>query len=99
MSLLKIVDLSFCESQLPSHSKVQGGWSISVSSPGGRSSWSASADSAHSSGYFTDFYFDRSTGAYGYVVGAFVAGSVAGAVAGALSDGSTFASSFSRAGT
>lgn len=99
MSQLKIVDLSFCESQLPSNSEVQGGRGISVSSPTGRSSWSASADSAHDAGYSTGYFFDRSSGAFGYYVGAFVAGAVAGAAAGALADGGTFASSYSGAGT
>ncbi|MBD2740554.1 hypothetical protein [Coleofasciculus sp. FACHB-1120] len=99
MSQLKIDDLSFCENQLSSNSEVQGGRGITVSSPSGRSSWSASADSAHSAGYFTDSFFDKSTGNFGYVIGAGYSASVSGAAAGALADGSTYASSFAGAGT
>ncbi|HBE16238.1 MAG TPA: hypothetical protein DDW51_01140 [Cyanobacteria bacterium UBA11367] len=94
MSELRILDLDFCESR--ENRKVEGGYGISVSSPTG--SWSAGASSAHQSGYFTGFFFDRSTGDFGYAIGGFVAGSVAGAVAGALSDGSTYSGTFTSAG-
>lgn len=98
MSQLKILDLEFYENQLAKNSEVQGGFSsgISISSP--RGSWSAGASSAHQSGYFTGFFFDRSTGDFGYAIGGYVAGSVAGAAAGALSDGSTYSGTFTSAG-
>ena len=98
MSQLKIVDLNFCEAALDD-SEVQGGLGISVSSPTGKSSWSVSADSAHSAGYFTTFFFDKSSGDFGFIVAGGVAGAVAGAAAGALADGSTYANAFSVSGT
>ncbi len=96
MSELSILDLDFCESQDNRNSEVEGGNGITISSPTG--SWSAGASSAHQASYFTGFFFDRSTGNFGYAIGGFVAGSVAGAAAGALSDGSTYAGTFTSAG-
>jgi len=96
MCQLTIVDLNFCESELSSNSEVQGGASISVTSPTG--SWSASANDAHSSGYYTAYFFDKSTGDYGYVVAATDNSSVAGALAGAVSyGGSTHAATYAVA--
>ncbi|MBV9387380.1 MAG: hypothetical protein JOZ78_13235 [Chroococcidiopsidaceae cyanobacterium CP_BM_ER_R8_30] len=98
MGQLAIVDLNFRENELPSNSKVQGGGSISVTSPTG--SWSASANDAHSEGYYTAYFFDKSTGNYGYVVEANDNSSFAGALAGAVSyGGSTQAATYTVANT
>ncbi|MEB3181909.1 MAG: hypothetical protein VKL59_23175 [Nostocaceae cyanobacterium] len=94
MSRLKIVDLSFCETEFSSNSQVIGG--ITVYSPTG--SWSASYGSAKSAGYYTDHFFDKTTGNYGYLVIAHTDGAVGGAIAGALGDGTNYASSYSIAG-
>ncbi len=95
MSRITIVDLSFCESEISGSSQIQGG--ITVYSPTG--AWSVSSDSAHSEGYYTDYFFDKKTGNYGYVIAAQVSGAVAGATAGALSDGTKYASAYSSAST
>lgn len=97
MSQLRIADLNFCESALPTNSEVRGGLGVTVYSPTG--AYSTSADSAHSSGYFTGFYFDRSTGSAGYVVSAGYSAGVAAALAGAIADGPTYASTYTGAGT
>lgn len=95
MSRITILDLSFCESEISGSSQIQGGIGITVNSPTG--AWSVSASSAHSQGYYTDYFFDKETGSYGYVIGAYVSGAVAGAVAGAVSDGTQYVSSYSSA--
>ncbi|WP_017721442.1 hypothetical protein [Kamptonema formosum] len=97
MSHLTIVDLSFCESAIPTNREVRGGLGVTVYSP--RGAYSTSANSAHSSGYFTGYYFDRSTGSVGYVVSAGHSAGVAAAVAGAIADGSTYAGTYTGAGT
>jgi hypothetical protein len=97
MSQLRIVDLSFCESDISITTEVQGGLGVTVYSPTG--AYSTSANSAHSSGYFTAFYFDRNTGKFGYAVSAGYSASVAGAVAGAIADGSTYVGTFTSTNT
>ncbi|WP_414582139.1 hypothetical protein [Scytonema sp. PCC 10023] len=94
MSRLKVVDLSFFETELPSDSQVHGG--LTVYSPTG-SSYSTSATSNSSSGSNVTHYFDRATGKYSYNIGYYVAGAVAGGVAGAAADGSTFTTAYSSA--
>ncbi|MBW4569298.1 MAG: hypothetical protein KME31_15130 [Tolypothrix carrinoi HA7290-LM1] len=93
MSRITILDLSFCESEISGSSQIQGGIGITVYSPTG--TWSVSADSAHSHSHYTNHFFDKETGSYGYVVAAQFSGAVAGAAAGAASDGTQYASSYS----
>lgn len=95
MSRLQILDLSFCDSELPNNIQVQGGVNITISSSTG--TWSASSGSGVSRSYYTGYFFDKTTGNYGYVMSAKVDGAVAGAVSGALGDGTKYASSYSSA--
>jgi hypothetical protein len=87
MSQLTIVDLDFCENQIPSHRTVKGGLGFGITIYGPTGSFSTSASSDKSSGYSVGHFFDPRTGAYGYSVGYGYAGAVAGAAAGAASDG------------
>lgn len=96
MGQLKILDLNFFEIEFSSTKEVEGAGSISISSPTG--SWAASSDSSHTSGYFADYYVDRSTGSVSYFIGAGYSGAVAGAVAGAVSDGSHYAFVYTSTG-
>lgn len=96
MTQLKILDLNFIEIEVSSDKEVEGGGSISISSPTG--SWAASSDSSHWSGYFADYYIDRSTGSVSYYVGTGYSAAVAGAVAGAVSDGSHYAFTYTSTG-
>ncbi len=95
MSRLQILDLSFCDSELPNNIQVQGGVNITISSSTG--AWSASSGSDVSRSYYTGYVIDKKTGNYGYVVSAKVDGALAGAVSGALGDGTKYASSYSSA--
>ncbi|MBD1907609.1 hypothetical protein NDI37_19700 [Funiculus sociatus GB2-A5] len=95
MIQLKIVDLDFCEFEIPSNEEVIGG--ISISNPTG--SFSTSVSSNKSSGYYVSSFFDKSTGAFGYSIGFGYSGAVAGAAAGAASDGYQYTSSYSEAYT
>ena len=97
MSKLRIVDLSFCESDIPINTEVRGGLGATIYSPAGV--YSTSAESERISSYFTAFYFDRNTGYFGYGVSAEYSASVAGAVAGAIADGSTYVGTFTSANT
>jgi len=94
MSQLTIVDLDFCDNEIPSNREVKGGlgFGSTVYSPTG--SFSTSASSDQSSGYSVSYFFNPDTGAFGYSVGYGYAGAVAGAAAGAASDGYHYASSY-----
>ena len=97
MSQLTIVDLSFCDSESPSHREVKGGLSfgVSVSNPTGSFATSASSDS--SSGYSVSYSFNPTTGAYGYSIRYGYAGVVAGAASGAASDGYRYTTAYTGA--
>lgn len=97
MKKLTIVDLNFCESAIPSDKEVKGGFDVSVSNPTG--SFSTSANTSHSSGYFTSYNFDKTTGAFSYVVGYGYSDAVSGAAAGATSNGSFYTSTYAAAST
>lgn len=95
MSQLTIVDLNFCESEIPSNREVKGGFGfgINVSNPTG--SFATSASSDKSSGSYVSYSFDRNTGAFSYLIGFGYSGAVAGAVAGAASDGYNYSGAYS----
>jgi hypothetical protein len=77
MNRLKVVDLSFCETQLPDISRVQGG---------DFGSRSTSYSSDRSSGYFADYSVNKDNRTISYVVSGYAGGAVAGAIAAAVSD-------------
>jgi hypothetical protein len=93
MSRLKIVDLSFFESELSNSSEIQGGYQPVASV-------SNSFSTANFAGYFGNWSISKD-GNGGYSIAANInaaaGGAIAGAVSGAASDGSVFASSFTRA--
>lgn len=99
MSRLKVVDLSFCETELPSDTQVHGGLQVglSITSPTGSASSYAASNS--DSGYNVSYFFDPATGKYSYSVGYGYKYAVAGAVAGAAGNGSTYATSYASART
>ena len=79
MSQLKIVDISFCETELPNLAQVQGGISYGQAS--------ASSSAAASSG-FNLYYLDPYN--HSAAMGAYTNGAMAGAIAGPVSDGYQF---------
>jgi hypothetical protein len=78
MSRLKVVDLSFFETELANISQVQGGTSYG--------SYSTSYSSDRSSGYIADYSVNKNNRTISYVVSAHAGGAVAGAIAAAVSD-------------
>ncbi|MBF2065799.1 MAG: hypothetical protein IGS39_15460 [Calothrix sp. C42_A2020_038] len=95
MSRLKIVDLSFLETELSQSGEVQGGISTFYQPVG---SVSTSFDAAFNASYFGNWSVYQI--GRGYVVEASIYGSAsgasAGATAGATSDGTHFATSYAR---
>jgi hypothetical protein len=95
MSRLKIVDLSFFESELSNSSEVQGGYQPVASV-------SSSFSTANFAGYYGDWsIYKDSSGGYSIVANIYtgVGGAIAGAVSGAVSDGSVYAASYAQAST
>lgn len=93
MSRLKVVDLSFFETELPSESQVHGG--LTVNSPTSSVSTFAASDS--SSGSNVSYSFNPTTGKYSYSIGYGYKYAVAGAAAGAAGNGPTYSTTYANA--
>jgi len=94
VSQLTILDLDFCQGELPKNREIQGG--VSFGGSFGRAAYGVSSDTAGSSGYFVSYNFDKN--GYGVVAGADFGAAYAAAASGAGSDGGTSAFAFSTAG-
>ncbi|MBP5971472.1 hypothetical protein HW132_01655 [Brasilonema sp. CT11] len=100
MSGLKIVDLSFCETELSSNTQVHGGLQVvqqSFSTPTSSVSTYAASDS--DSGYNVSYSFNPATGKYSYSIDYGYKYAVAGAAAGAAANGPTYTTSYASART
>jgi hypothetical protein len=98
MSRLKVVDLSFCETELPSDTQVHGGLQVvqqSFSTPTGSVSTYAASD--FGSGQNVSYFFNPATGKYGYTIDYGYKYAVAAAAAGSAANGSTYTTSYASA--
>ncbi len=97
MSRLKVVDLSFFETELPSDSQVHGGLAVGLTVNSPTSSVSTFAASDSSSGSNVSYSFNPTTGKYSYSIGYRYQSAVAGAAAGAAANGPTYSTTYSSA--
>jgi hypothetical protein len=97
MSRLKVVDLSFFETELPSDSQVHGGLAggLTVNSPTSSVSTFAASDSDSFSTVASSF--DRATGKFSYSIDYGYKYAVAGAAAGAAGNGPTYSTTYANA--
>ena len=97
MSRLKISDLSFCETELPSDSQVQGGFGFRFSFYFPKPKLLTTIKNPDA-GYTTQYFGDEKTGNYGYVVSDKVGKFLAGAAFGTLENGVRYTTSFAMSG-
>ncbi|BAY44783.1 hypothetical protein SAMD00079811_23850 [Scytonema sp. HK-05] len=97
MSRLKVVDLSFFETELPSDNQVHGGLAVGLTVNSPTSSVSTFAASDSSSGSNVTYSFNPATGAYSYNIGYGYKYAVAGAAAGAAGNGPTYSTTYTNA--
>lgn len=97
MSLLKVVDLSFLETELLSDNQVHGGLAVglTVNSPTGSVSTFAASDS--SSGSNVAYSFNPATGKFSYTINYGYKYAVAGAAAGSAANGFTYTTAYASA--